>query len=140
MIRVLQKADIERVVDIWLDTNLKAHYFIPGQYWKNNIDLVKEMLPQAEVYVYENDCQIEGFIGLNDEYMEGIFVRDEMQSQGIGKLLLNFVKENEGNHKYDQSVSAFIAEIYDKLSDEKKNEAMELMGDTLTTELNRRKG
>ena len=66
MIRVLQKADIERVVDIWLDTNLKAHYFIPGQYWKNNIDLVKEMLPQAEVYVYENDCQIEGFIGLND--------------------------------------------------------------------------
>ena len=95
MIRVLQKADIERVVDIWLDTNLKAHYFIPGQYWKDNIDLVKEMLPQAEVYVYENDCQIEGFIGLNDKYMEGIFVRDEMQSQGIGKLLLNFVKEKK---------------------------------------------
>ena len=95
MIRALQKADIERVVDIWLDTNLKAHYFIPRQYWKDNIDLVKEMLPQAEVYVYENDCQIEGFIGLNDEYVEGIFVRDEMQSQGIGKLLLNFVKEKK---------------------------------------------
>ena len=56
---------------------------------------MKEMLPQAEVYVYENDCLIEGFIGLNDEYMEGIFVRDEMQSQGIGKLLLNFVKEKK---------------------------------------------
>ena len=53
------------------------------------------MLPQAEVYVYENDCQIEGFIGLNDEYMEGIFVRDEMQSQGIGKLLLNFCKRKK---------------------------------------------
>lgn len=98
MIRALQKADIERVVDIWLDTNLKAHNFIPGQYWKDNINLVKEMLPQAEVYVYENDCQIEGFIGLNDEYMEGIFVRDEMQSQGIGKLLLNFVKEKRQNY------------------------------------------
>ena len=93
MIRVLKKADIERVVDIWLDTNLKAHYFIPGQYWKNNIDLVKEMLPQAEVYVYENDCQIEGFIGLNDEYVEGIFVSGEMQSQGIGKILLNYAKD-----------------------------------------------
>lgn len=54
-------------------------------------------------------------------------------------VMLTFVKENEGNHKYDQSVSTFIADIYDKLSDEKKNEAMELMGDTLTTELNRRK-
>ena len=93
MIKVLQKADIERVVDIWLDTNLKAHYFIPGQYWKNNIDLVKEMLPQAEVYVYENDCLIEGFIGLNDEYVEGIFVSGEMQSQGIGKILLNYAKD-----------------------------------------------
>ena len=93
MIRVLQKADIERVVDIWLDTNLKAHYFIPGQYWKDNIDLVKEMLPQAEVYVYENDCQIEGFIGLNDEYVEGIFVSGEMQSQGLGKILLNYAKD-----------------------------------------------
>ena len=95
MIRVLQEADIDRVFDIWLDTNLKAHYFIPAQYWKSNIDLVKEMLPQAEVYVYENNCQIEGFIGLSDEYIEGIFVRDEMQSQGIGKLLLNFVKEKK---------------------------------------------
>lgn len=55
-------------------------------------------------------------------------------------VMLTFVKENEGNHKYDQSVSVFIADIYDKLSDEKKNEAMDLMGDTLTTELSRRKG
>lgn len=54
-------------------------------------------------------------------------------------VMLTFVKENEGNHKNDQSVSTFIADIYDKLSDEKKNEAMDLMGDTLTTELNRGK-
>lgn len=51
------------------------------------------MLPQAEVYVYENDNKIQGFVGLNDEYIEGIFVSDEMQAQGIGKLLLDFVKE-----------------------------------------------
>lgn len=93
MIRVLQKTDIDRVTDLWLDTNLKAHDFIPAQYWNGNYDAVKEMLPQAEVYVYENDKKIQGFVGLNDEYIEGIFVSDEMQSQGIGKLLLGFVKE-----------------------------------------------
>lgn len=93
MIRVLQKTDIDRVTDLWLDTNLKAHDFIPAQYWNGNYDAVKEMLPQAEVYVYENDKKIQGFVGLNDEYIEGIFVSDEMQSQGIGKLLLDFVKE-----------------------------------------------
>ena len=67
MIRVLREADIDRVVNLWLDSNIKAHYFISDQYWERNIDLVKEMLPQAEVYVYENDFQIEGFIGLNDD-------------------------------------------------------------------------
>ena len=95
MIRALQKADINRVADLWLNTNLKAHDFILAQYWNGNYDAVKEMLPQAEVYVYENDNdnKIQAFVGLNDEYIEGIFVADGMQSQGIGKLLLDFVKE-----------------------------------------------
>lgn len=92
MIRKLQKADINRVADIWLDTNLKSHSFIPAKYWKDNFELVKEMLSQAEVYIYENNQKIQGFIGLNDEYIEGIFVSDEMQSQGIGKILINYVK------------------------------------------------
>ena len=92
MIRELRKADINKVADIWLDTNIKAHSFIPAQYWKNNFEFVKEALLQAEVYVYENDNEIQGFIGLNDEYIEGIFVSDEVQSQGIGKILLNSVK------------------------------------------------
>ena len=93
MIRELQKADLNKVAEIWLDTNLQAHYFIPAQYWKSNFDSVKELLPQAEVYVYENGEKIQGFIGLNGEYIEGIFVSGEIQSQGIGKLLLDFVKE-----------------------------------------------
>ena len=95
MIRKLQKADINRVADIWLDTNLKAHSFIPAQYWKNNFELVKDMLMQAEVYVYEKNQEIQGFIGLSNEYIEGIFVSDEMQSCGIGKLLLDYIKNEK---------------------------------------------
>ena len=51
MIRELQKADINKVAEIWLDTNIKAHSFIPAQYWKSNVELVKELLLQATVYV-----------------------------------------------------------------------------------------
>lgn len=95
MIRDLQNADIHRVADIWLETNLKAHCFIPAQYWKNNFELVKELLLQAEVYVYESNQKIQGFIGLSGQYIEGIFVLDEMQSQGVGTLLLNYVKNKK---------------------------------------------
>ena len=95
MIRKLRKTDINRVADIWLKTNLKAHYFIPEQYWTNNYEVVKEMLPQAEVYVYEDDKMIQGFVGLSNEYIEGIFVSDEMQSHGIGKILLDYMKDKK---------------------------------------------
>ena len=95
MIRKLQKVDINRVADIWLKTNLKAHFFIPEQYWISNYEFVKELLPQAEVYVYEDDKMIQGFIGVSDEYIEGIFVSDEMQSRGIGKMLLDYIKDKK---------------------------------------------
>ena len=95
MIRKLQKTDIDRVAAIWLDSNLKAHDFIPAQYWKDNFELVKELLLQAEVYVYESGQEIQGFIGLSEEYIEGIFVAGEVQSQGIGKCLLDFIKDKK---------------------------------------------
>lgn len=92
MIRELRKVDINKVAEIWLDTNIKTHYFISAQYWKSNFELVKELLLQATVYVYEDKQEIQGFIGLSNEYIEGIFVSAEMQSQCIGKILLNYVK------------------------------------------------
>lgn len=95
MIREMKKTDVNRVAEIWLETNLKAHNFISAQYWKSNFEQVKEMLPQAEVYVYSDGQKIHGFIGLNGEYIEGIFVSDEKQSQGIGKKLLNYAKKKQ---------------------------------------------
>ena len=69
MIRKLLNGDIDRVADIWLKTNLKAHFFISNQYWKSNYELVKEMISQSEVYVYEDDKMIQGFVGLSNEYI-----------------------------------------------------------------------
>ena len=97
MIRELQKTDIDTVSQIWLDANRDAHDFIPAEYWENNFLPVKKMLLQAEVYVYMDECknEIEGFVGLDQEYIAGIFVRKEARSGGIGKALLDFVKEKK---------------------------------------------
>ena len=94
-IRKLQKTDINRVAEIWLTANRNAHAFIPAAYWESHLDFVKNMLPQTEVYVYETNQTIQGFIGINGESIEGIFVANEMQSHGIGKLLLDFLKEKK---------------------------------------------
>lgn len=95
MIRLFRGIDLNSVMQIWLDTNTKAHNFIPKEHWTANYAMVKDILPQAEVYVYEDDDthQIVGFIGLTDNYIAGIFVSETVQSRGIGKQLLNYVKE-----------------------------------------------
>lgn len=95
MVRKLQETDIDTIAEIWLDTNIKAHNFIPQKYWEDNFEGVKEIFPQAEVYVYvdENNDKIQGFIGMSDNYIAGIFVWSDAQSGGIGKQLLDFVKD-----------------------------------------------
>lgn len=107
MIRTFKEDDLNSVMRIWLDTNIKAHDFIPKEYWKNHYAAVKNLLPQAELYVYEEDDtnQVEGFIGLTDHYIAGVFVREAAQSRGIGKQLLNYAKEMK---------STLILSVYQK--------------------------
>ena len=95
MIRPFRENDLFAVMQIWLETNIKAHSFIPKDYQTDNYAMVKNILPQAEIYVYEDDDtnQIDGFIGFTDNYIEGIFVRESIQSRGIGKQLLNYAKQ-----------------------------------------------
>lgn len=77
MIRVLEEKDVDTVAKIWLETNIKAHDFIASSYWKEHYEMVKDMFLQAEVYVYEIEKEIMGFIGLDKEHSEGIFVLDQ---------------------------------------------------------------
>lgn len=111
MIRAFKENDLSAVMQIWLDGNIKAHSFIPKSYWMDNYDMVKNLLPQAEVYVYEDDetKQIEGFIGLTDNYVAGLFIKENMQSKGIGKQLLNYakgIKSNMSLNVYSKNIRA----------------------------------
>lgn len=51
MIRTMKEADLDAVMQIWLDTNIKTHSFIPAEYWSGNYEMVSSLLPEAEVYV-----------------------------------------------------------------------------------------
>lgn len=92
MIRALRTSDMDRVASIWLETNPQAHSFIPAEYWKSNLEYVREALQLAEVHVYEDAQGVQGFIGLNGDHVEGLFVAAGMQSHGIGKQLMDHVK------------------------------------------------
>lgn len=94
MIRKFENKDLEIIMGIWLNTNIQAHDFIPKDYWENNFNSVKDMLPDAEIYIYESEDKIRGFVGIDNGYIAGIFVSNEIQSKGIGKQLLDKIKEH----------------------------------------------
>ena len=93
MIRKLDKNDINQLLQIWLEVNIKTHNFIPKEYWEEQYDNVKELLPNSEIYVYEENKKIVAFVGLIENYIAGIFVSFPFQSKGIGKKLLDYIKE-----------------------------------------------
>lgn len=123
MIRKITKMDIDEVIKIWLLTNISAHDFIKREYWENNQEYVKEALKNSEVYVYDLDDEILGFIGLEDNYIQGIFVRKDKQSMGIGKELLNYAKnikkklELKVYKKNERAVKFYINEGFNIVHD-----------------------
>lgn len=92
MIRSFCNEDLFDVMKIWWESNLDAHSFISENYWKSNFHIAEKLIKEAEIYVYENESGVVGFIGLNDNYIAGLFVKKCKRSQGIGRQLLNFVK------------------------------------------------
>ena len=97
MIRKFETQDLDAVMQIWLHGNLDAHAFIPADFWTDHFEMVRDILPQAELYVHENEAtrQIDGFIGLSESHIEGIFVAKSARSKGIGKALLEYAKSRK---------------------------------------------
>lgn len=93
MIRKFEKNDIDGVMQIWLSGNLDAHSFISDEYWKSNYNLVQEQIQQADIFVYEDKGRICGFIGIVEGYIAGIFVDKDYRNHGIGKMLIEYVKQ-----------------------------------------------
>lgn len=88
MIRRAQTEDLDQIMTIWLQENIRTHYYVARSYWENNYDDVKAAIAQSLIYVAVKEGEIIGFIGLVDDYIAGIFVKADWQSHGIGQQLL----------------------------------------------------
>ncbi len=95
MIRKFRMQDLDACMEIWFGANMQAHRFIEHSYWQNHFEQVRRQLPSADIYVYEENERIYGFIGCIDTYIAGLFVMSCHRGKGIGKQLLNQLKEHK---------------------------------------------
>lgn len=109
MIRKFCIDDLDSVMKLWLETNISAHDFIDKNYWMSNYEDVRKMIPEAEIFLYEENKVIEGFIGLMDNFIAGIFVQKTSQSEGIGKVMMDYAKNIKDElmlHVYEKNSNA----------------------------------
>ena len=135
MIREFQSTDLDKVMSIWLKGNLQAHDFIDPEFFKQNFQLVKMLIPMSTVYVQDLNG-VKGFIGLTENYISGLFVEQAYQRQGTGKALVNKAKQRFNEllvHVYEKNTAAidfYLAqnfEIVSKSLNEETQEAELLM-------------
>lgn len=94
-LEVLTENQLKDIMSIWLDTNKTAHSFIVNSYWEDNIDFVKEALPESDVYTsVDNNGNISGFLGIQDGYIAGLFIKSTHQRKGLGKELITQAKRD----------------------------------------------
>ncbi|MCX8665477.1 MULTISPECIES: GNAT family N-acetyltransferase [unclassified Gilliamella] len=92
MIREFKSTDLDKVMAIWLQGNEQAHNFIDSNFFKQNFDIVKMLIPMSTVYVQDLDG-VKGFIGITENYISGLFVEQNYRQQGTGKALVNKAKQ-----------------------------------------------
>lgn len=92
-IRKAEPHDYRLLSDIWLESSLIAHDFIPIEFWRSHQTAMEEQyLPAAEVYVAEDNSGPVGFAALVNKRLAAIFVSPEQQGRGIGNRLLHHTK------------------------------------------------
>ncbi len=126
-IRQMQYADLSRVTDIWLQTCICEYAFVcehtgqtPEQFWGSRLAATIHAALAADVYVFETEGQIAGFItfrpakgGTRDLPAKGgirdLFVDRPFQNKGIGSDLIAVAKSFQchlGLAVYQKKVAA----------------------------------
>lgn len=95
MIRAWHNQDLSPLLTLWMESTSFAHPFIDVRYWQESEALVRDAyLPVAKTWVWEEQRELLGFISVMDEQFIGaLFVRPAAIGRGIGKALMEHVKQ-----------------------------------------------
>ena len=132
MLKQFDKKDIDSVMKIWKDNNQKFQGFIDNQYWIDNYVKARDDFLNNKVYVYTEAEKLLAFIAISDDgRILSIQVKPEIQREGIGKLLIEKAKKDNGNlrlniyEKNNQAVLFFKAMGFKKINESIENETMQ---------------
>jgi GNAT superfamily N-acetyltransferase len=94
-IRPYREADLDPLTSLWLDswksTGIPASG--TGLLVELRTRMVEEIAGGWSVHVASLGAEIVGFLALKDDLLDQLFIAPAWQNQGLGKQLLDFVKQ-----------------------------------------------
>ncbi len=112
MLSNFNKKDIDIIMKIWKDNNQKYQSFMGNQYWIDKYIQTRDEFLNSKIYVYTESTKILAFVVFDDDgSVLNIQVKPEIQREGIGKLLLEKIKNENSNlcvKVFEKNVNAIL--------------------------------
>ena len=109
MIRRLDPAEVDDLIDVWLTSTIPGQSFLSESHWRAmERDVRDQLLPVAETWVVEEDGKLVAFMSVIDDLIGGLFTHPDHQGHGHGRALVEharlrynpvFVEVFEANEK-----------------------------------------
>lgn len=82
---------INKLLEIWENSVINTHLFLTREEI-NNIKkyVIEAILKVKHLIILENNNNIIAFMGINDQKLEMLFIKNNERKKGYGKLLLNY--------------------------------------------------
>ncbi len=97
MIREYKTEDTEALISIWENAEAPAHPFLSSKV-RDQVrrDMRSLYLPNAEIWVLEDDGVPVGFIAMIDKEIGGLFLDPSQQGKGLGRAMVDHVVAIKG--------------------------------------------
>ena len=115
-IKEISTDECDEMLNVWESSVRATHDFLTEEDIKSIKPLVKSGLLEMEdiIYVKDDNSTIKGFMGIAENKIEMLFIKDEFRGNGIGKKLITYgidklnVKYVDVNEQNKEAVGFYI--------------------------------
>ncbi|MDR0211736.1 MAG: acetyltransferase [Pseudomonas putida] len=103
IIRQATNADHPHLLNIWLRSVRATHHFLQESDIEELLPQLRDIyLPAVELWVAVDaeDCPL-GFVGLNENHVEMLFIEPGLRGKGIGRTLLDHARRSRSQMSVD---------------------------------------
>ena len=98
MLKQSNKKDIDIIMKIWKDNNIRFQSFIESQYWIDRYVQERDEFLKSKIYIYTEENEVQAFIVIDyNGNILNIQVKPEIQREGIGEILIQKAKSDYTN-------------------------------------------